>query len=48
MKKVAKKLVLPKETLRALQVDEMEIVVGGAPTHIGCGTCGNPRSTCPV
>ena len=47
-KKIAKKLILPKETLRALQVDEMEIVAGGAPTRIGCGTCGNPRSTCPI
>ena len=47
-KKIAKKLTLPKETLRALQADELEVIAGGAPTNIGCGTCGNPRSTCPI
>jgi hypothetical protein len=47
-RKIAKKLILAKETLRALQADELEVVAGGAPTNIGCDTCGNPRSTCPI
>lgn len=47
-KKIAKKLILPKETIRALQVGEMEVAAGGASTNIACGTCGHPHSTCPV
>ena len=47
-KQIAKKLILPKETIRALQVQDIELVAGGATTNIACGTCGHPRSTCPV
>jgi hypothetical protein len=49
MKKQAKKLALPKETLRSLQVPELEIVEGGATlTCADCASCGNRHSTCPV
>ena len=47
-KKIAKKLILPREVIRVLQVGEMEIAAGGASTNIACGTCGHPHSTCPV
>jgi hypothetical protein len=47
-KKIAKKLILPKETIRALQVGEMEVAAGGVTARIECGSCGNPHSTCPV
>jgi hypothetical protein len=47
-KNIAKRLTLPKETVRALQVQDLEIVAGGATTNIACGTCGHPHSTCPI
>ena len=48
-KKTEKKLTLPKETVRELQVLELEPVVAGATvTCVVCGSCGNPHSTCPV
>jgi hypothetical protein len=49
MKKNAKnKLRLPREIVRELQVPELEAAVGGATATCQCGSCGNPRSTCPV
>jgi hypothetical protein len=47
-KKIVKKLTLPKETLRELLVPELEVAAGGATITCDCGSCGNPRSTCPV
>ena len=47
-KKTAKKLALPKETVRQLQVPELEDIVGGATVTCDCPSCGNRRSTCPV
>ena len=47
-KKIAKRLALPKETVRTLQVNELEVIAGGASTNVLCGTCGHPHSTCPV
>ncbi|HEY0478856.1 MAG TPA: class I lanthipeptide [Kofleriaceae bacterium] len=47
-KQHAKKLTLPKETVRDLQVGELEVAAGGATATCVCGSCGNPRSTCPV
>jgi hypothetical protein len=47
-KKTTKKLTLPRETVRTLQVHQMEVVAGGASTNVLCGTCGHPHSTCPV
>ena len=47
-KKLVKKLVLPKETLRELRAAELEDAVGGATATCECGSCGNRRSTCPV
>jgi hypothetical protein len=46
-KNIAKKLTLPKETVRALQVEQLEVIAGGANTDNACGTCGNRHSTCP-
>jgi hypothetical protein len=46
-KKTAKKLILPKETVRQMQVPELEAAAGGATATCVCGSCGNPRSTCP-
>jgi natural product precursor len=49
MKKATRKLSLPKETLRKLQVPELEVVIGGATLTCDCGaSCGNRHSTCPV
>ena len=50
MKKTTRnKLRLPKEIVRELQVPELEAAGGGASaTCLVCGSCGNPRSTCPV
>lgn len=45
-KKARNKLRLPRDIVRELQVPELEAVAGGA-TDV-CGSCGNPRSTCPV
>ena len=46
-KKTAKKLALPKDIVRELQVPELEAAAAGA--SVACnGSCGNPRSTCPV
>jgi hypothetical protein len=45
-KEVAKKLNLPRETVRALDAQELEFAVGGGSINAACGTCGNPRSTC--
>lgn len=47
-KKATRKLILPKEIVREMQVPELEVVVGGATNTCNCGTCGNIRSTCPV
>jgi natural product precursor len=47
-KKTARKLALPKETLRELRVPELEDVMGGATVTCTCPSCGNPHSTCPV
>jgi natural product precursor len=47
-KKTAKKLTLPKETLRELRAAQLEDVAGGATATCECGSCGNRRSTCPV
>lgn len=47
-KKITNKLTLPRETVRTLQVHQMEVVAGGASTNVLCGTCGHPHSTCPV
>lgn len=47
-KKTAKKLTLPKETLRELQVPRLEEAVGGATITCICDSCGTPHSTCPV
>jgi hypothetical protein len=48
MKKTTRnKLRLPRETVRELQVAELEIAAGGATVTCLCGgSCGNPRSTC--
>ena len=52
MKKTANKLVnkltIAKETVRELQVPELTAVAGGASVTCVCGSCGRPRSTCPV
>jgi natural product precursor len=49
MKKTTRnKLRLPKEIVRELQVPELAAVAGGATNTCDCGSCGNPRSTCPV
>jgi len=52
MKKTAKqsvnKLAISKETVRDLQVPELAAVAGGKTATCVCGSCGNPRSTCPV
>jgi len=49
MKKTAKKkLALPKEILRQLQVPELEAAAGGGTDTCLCASCGNTRSTCPV
>ena len=49
MKKSAKKkLVLPREIVRDLQVPELEAAAGGATDTCLCGSCGNNRSTCAV
>jgi hypothetical protein len=48
MKKTAKKLALPKEIVRDLQVPELVDVAGGKTATCLCDSCGNPRSTCPV
>lgn len=46
-KKIDKRLHLPREIVRELQVPELEAVNAGA--TVACnGSCGNPRSTCPV
>ena len=45
-KKIAKRLALPKEIVRTLQVSDLEVVAGGASTNVECGTCGHPHSTC--
>jgi hypothetical protein len=47
-KKIEKKLILPKEIVRELQVPNLDDVVGGATNTCDCGSCGNRRSTCPV
>jgi hypothetical protein len=47
-KRIGKKLTLPKETLRELQVPELEEVAGGAAHTYRCNSCGSPLSTCPV
>jgi hypothetical protein len=47
-KKIAKKLTLPRETLRELRVAELEDAVGGATATCVCDSCGNRHSTCPV
>jgi len=47
-KKIAKKLTLPKETLRELQVPELEHAAGGGTVTCLCDSCGTPRSTCPA
>ena len=48
-KKVMKKLLLPKEIVRELQVPVLDDIVGGATNATcRCDSCGNPRSTCPV
>ena len=47
-KKTAKKLRLPKEVVRELQVPELEAAAAGATNTCLCDSCGNPRSTCPV
>ncbi len=46
-KKTTKKLTLPKETLREIRLPELEAAAGGASDTCNCGSCGNPRSTCP-
>jgi hypothetical protein len=46
-KKIARKLSLPKEVVRQLQAPELSDVGGGATDTCNCGSCGNPRSTCP-
>lgn len=49
MKKTTRnKLRLPREIVRELQVPELEAAAGGASVTCLCGSCGNPRSTCPV
>lgn len=49
MKKTTKKkLVLPREIVRDLQIMELEVAAGGATATCLCGSCGNNRSTCPV
>lgn len=49
MKKNAKKkLVLPKDTVRDLQVPDLEHAAGGGTLTCDCNSCGNNRSTCPV
>ena len=47
-KRNRKKLTLPKETLRELQVPELEQAAGGAANTNRCSSCGSPLSTCPV
>lgn len=47
-KKIARKLALPKEIVRQLQVTELEEAAGGNTLTCLCDSCGNPRSTCPV
>jgi hypothetical protein len=47
-KTIAKKLSLPKETLRQLQVPELEVAAGGATNTCNGDSCGNARSTCPA
>jgi hypothetical protein len=47
-KQVAKKLTLPRETLREIRAPELTEAAGGATFTCNCGgSCGNPRSTCP-
>ena len=48
MKKTAKKLALPREIVRELQIPELQAAAGGATATCDCGSCGHPRSTCPV
>jgi hypothetical protein len=49
MKKTTKKLRLPKETIRQLEVNDLDIAAGGAKTDTClCASCGNRLSTCPV
>lgn len=45
---IGKKLVLSKETLRELQIPELEEAAGGAANTHRCDSCGSPLSTCPV
>jgi hypothetical protein len=47
-KNVMKKLPLPKEVVRELQVPELADAAGGRTGTCVCDSCGNPRSTCPV
>jgi hypothetical protein len=47
-KQTPKKLTLPKETVRQLQVPNLEEVAGGATLTCLCDSCGNNHSTCPV
>jgi hypothetical protein len=48
-KKIEKKLTLPREIVRELQVPELTDAAGGARTDTCiCDSCGNVRSTCPV
>lgn len=47
-KKTGRLLTLPKETLRELQVPELQEAAGGAIGTYRCDSCGSPLSTCPV
>jgi natural product precursor len=48
-KKTTKKLTLPKEIVRELQVPQLDEIAGGATAATcTCPSCGNNRSTCPV
>jgi hypothetical protein len=47
-KKTPRKLVLPRDIVRQLQVPELEDIAGGATVTCNCDSCGNRHSTCPV
>jgi len=46
-RKTTRKLILPRDIVRDLQAPELEAVAGGVSVNAACGSCGNPRSTCP-